>query len=196
MFITFSKFPDYLSYFMKVVLIGIFLYEIFSHNILLALGALSALVLSSLPAIVSRNYQAHLPVTVDFFVTLSVFLHIFGLAFNFYHSPTWWWWDNLTHFLGVGVIAMLAFLLIFSLTYVKKIHMPLSIAGIFIFSSAMAIGALWEVSEFYFDIVFGTESLGDLYDTIEDLQFNAVGGLVVTVFGVLYMKRKFKKKPL
>ena len=164
MITNFNKVSLVLSWIMRALLLAILLYETFYHNIVLSFASFFALILSLSPAIAKRTINARLPFVVDFAITLSLFLHIFGLAFNFYHDPDYYWWDQLTHFLGVAVIAFLSFMLIFTLTFLKKIKIPLWIAGVFIFSTALAVGALWEVSEYYFDQIFGTASLGDIYD--------------------------------
>lgn len=177
-----------LSWTSRVMLFLLLLFEMFQQNLLIASGAFTALVLSLLPAIVFKDFSRTLPRFVELGVTISLLLHIVGLTFNFYHNLDYWWWDQMTHFLGTAVIASLAFEFIFTLNYTGKIKMSHRLIAVFTFCVAMTIGALWEISEFYFDKVFETHSLGDLYDTLQDLQFNTVGGLVVAFFGAWYQK--------
>jgi len=177
----------------RINLFVIMLFEVFQHNILVAIGAFCALILSFLPAYAVKDYHQTLPRVVEFLVTLALLLHVLGLTFNFYHDINYWWWDQMTHFFGTAVVALLAFEFIFTLSYTGKIKMSRFLMGVFTFCVAMTIGALWEIAELYFDEVFDTHSLGDLYDTLQDLQFNTVGGLLVAVWGAWYQGR-FEKR--
>lgn len=180
--------PILISWTSRSLLVVIMIVELFQHHFMVSFGALTALVLSVLPMFVFKDYSRTLPRFVELGVTIALLLHVVGLTFNFYHDIDYWWWDQMTHFLGTAVIALLAFEFIFTLNYTRKIYMSKSLMSVFTFCAAMAIGAIWEISELYFDKLFQTQALGDLYDTMQDLQFDMVGGLVVAIFGYWYQK--------
>lgn len=171
---------------MKLILLLVFFSELFWGDYLVAAGALLALAISLLPAAIERSYHINLPWLIDLMVTLSLTLHTVGLYYDLYHNPSWWWWDNFTHFLGTAVISLLAFYIVFSLDYIKKIQLSLPFIVISTITTAMAIGALWEIGEFHFDAIFGTQAIIDLADTIHDLEFDFLGAVVVSIIGTIY----------
>jgi hypothetical protein len=68
--------------------------------------------------------------------------------------------------------------------------------ALFAFVFSMAVGALWEVFEFAMDQTFGLQMqkprLGDpsgLTDTMWDLAFDAIGAVIISIFGWWYMIR-------
>lgn len=176
------------SWFMKLILLLVFFSELFWGDYLVAAGALLALSISLLPAAIERSYHINLPWLIDFLVTLALTLHMVGLYYDLYHNPSWWWWDNFTHFLGTAVIALLAFYIVFTLDYLKKIKLTLPFMIISTIAAAMAIGAVWEITEYHFDAVFGTKTVIDLADTIHDLEFDFLGAIVVSIVGAIYTR--------
>lgn len=171
---------------LKVILLGIFLAEFYVQDYLIAIGTLVALTISLVPAGVSRNYHINLPWVIDLAITGALFLHFVGLYYNLYHDPSWWWWDLMTHFIGTAVIALLAFYIIFALDYTKKIRLSLPLIITSTLTTALAIGALWEIGEYYFDGLFGTHTIQGIDDTIHDLVFDILGAGVVSIIGTSY----------
>ena len=184
--------PIWVTNGMRILLLFLLFFEIYNQNVLLSISALSALLLSVFPSYAFKNYYITLPRVVEMLVAAVLLLHIVGLSFDLYHNVTYWWWDNMTHFFGTAVIALLAFEFIFTLNYLGRIKMTERMLMLFTFSTAMAMGALWEISEFNFDQIFKTQSLGDVYDTIEDLQFDVVGAALVSIFGYRYKQHLMK----
>ena len=182
------------SWLMKILLLLMFIFEFYTQNFVVAAAALFALLISLLPVAISRNYKINLPWLIDFSVTLVLFLHIVGLFYDLYHNPVWWRWDILTHFLGTAVTAFLAFYIIFALDYTKKIKLTLPLMALSTWTTALAIGALWEISEYYFDLIFATQAIINLADTIHDLLFDLLGAVIVSLVGVIYVNKLRKKK--
>ncbi|MBI5621281.1 hypothetical protein HY933_00235 [Candidatus Falkowbacteria bacterium] len=183
-----------ISWGLKVLLFLLFCLELYAEDYTAAAAALIALFLSLLPAAIERNYSINLPKVIDFAVTFSLFLHIFGLYYNLYHDPVWWWWDNMTHFLGTAVIAFLAFYIIFVFDYLGKIRLTLPFMALATWTTALAIGALWEIVEFYSDKFLGTHTAIDLADTIHDMSFNLLAAVAVSLIGVYYVNWLRKKQ--
>ena len=184
-----------LSWIMKIVLCVLLVFSMFTDiDFIVSVSIGIAIICSFLPAILNRSYEVNLPWIVDFFVTLSVFLHIIGITFNLYHIPSIGpWWDTMTHFFGSALIAMLAFFVVFTLNFVKKVKMSIPMIGFFTFVFALALGAIWEIMEFYSDQFLGTRSVIGIEDTIDDLVVDAVGGALAAFLGMLYVRRSSKK---
>lgn len=177
------------SWSLKVVLLGIFFVEFYEQNYLMMTAGLVALLIALLPVAISQNYRIHLPWIIDWAVTTSLFIHVVGLLYNLYHDPAWWWWDIMTHFIGTAVIALLAFYITFALDYTGTLKLPLLFIALATITTALAIGALWEIGEFYFDLAFGTNTAIDLTDTIHDLVVDAIAAGATALLGTAYVSR-------
>ena len=67
---------------------------------------------------------------------------------------------------------------------------PPSAIAFITFCVAMMVGAMWEVFEFSMDIAFGLNmQKSGLNDTMIDLVLNAVGGLIASLTGYVYLVR-------
>lgn len=171
-------------------MLALFVVALFERAPIVALGVFLNLFLSFLPAIVERNARKTLPWTLDFFVAFALLLHTAGIAFDLYHNPTWFFWDEITHFLGSIVIGMIAFHLVFTLNFLGKVVMSIPMMALFLFLSAMGIGGIWEILEFWSDAFLGTNTQLSLAETIRDLQFNALGALAISAISARYFLRK------
>lgn len=56
------------------------------------------------------------------------------------------------HFFGSAIVAVLAFITVYTLNFIKKIKLNFFMIGFFTFVFAIAIGALWEIGEFFCDM--------------------------------------------
>ena len=90
--------------------------------------------------------------------------------------------------MGVN-IALISFAIIFRLKELKTFVQlsPLMIA-FFSFAISMAVGGIWEIVEYLIDISFGTELQKPHPDTMIDLIFVFIGGLIVSIGGYLCAK--------
>lgn len=146
---------------------------------------------SFLPLVAERLVRIKIPasfqVTYVVFVFSSMFL---GEVFAFYHHVSVW--DDVLHFLSGFLISFSVMLLLALFAHNRKhIIMPAWFGSLFIFCSAIAMAALWEVTEFTSDQLFGTFSQGkSLYDTMMDIIYALFGGLIVAVTWVLHTANK------
>ncbi len=151
-----------------------------------ALLAVTTILISFVPAMIKRNAHEHLPWTMELFLVSVMTLHIVGGTLGFYDRFAWW--DILLHFLGSAMIALLGFLATFALYRGGKIHVTVNLIGVFVFFTAIAVGAIWEMAEFASDRFLGTNNQPDNADTNFDLITDALAALVVATLGVKYMK--------
>jgi hypothetical protein len=186
---------------MKLLLMGLLPYEIYIGDYLFAMATLLAIVLSFVPSIVERNYQIHLPFEMDLLITLALFLHTFlGEVLMFYERV--WLWDKALHVYGSAVISMLAFMIVYTLHYTGKLRLTIPFIGFFTVTFALAVGSLWELAEFSVDFLFEKTTQKGLADTMWDLVYDLLGGVVIAVLGMFYVRyskpetRKRLTKPL
>ena len=176
-----------LSWLMKVIMIGMLPYAAYKGDYLFAVATIVAIVLSILPSVVERNYSITLPFELDFLITLLIFLHtFFGEWLKFYDRL--WIWDKILHLYGTAVVSMLAFMIVYTLHYTKKIRLTLPLVGLFTITFAMAVGGLWEIGEFAVDKIFNKDTQNGLDNTMWDLINDLIGGTFVAIMGIIYIR--------
>jgi hypothetical protein len=149
------------------------------------------------PIALSRRFAVHIPPQFQVWVILFVFAALFlGEVRGFY--TRFWWWDIALHTSSGVLLGILGFLLVYVLNENERIDLQLSpgFVAMFAFVFALAAGALWEVFEFTMDRLVGTTMqkpmLGDpsgLTDTMWDLIVDALGALLVSLYGWRYLRR-------
>lgn len=176
-----------LSWLMKLILAGLFFYAAYKVDYLLAAAAIVAIALSLLPSLLGRNHNATLPWELDFLITLALFLHtFFGAWLRFY--DTIWFFDKIMHLYGTSLIAILAFMIVYTFHATKKLRLTMPFIGLFTVAFAMTVGGLWEIGEFIFDRAFGRNTQYSLDNTMWDMVNNLIGGIVVAVIGMFYVR--------
>jgi hypothetical protein len=190
-----------LSWVMKLIMLGMIPVEISHGEYLFCIAIIIAVVVSLVPSIVQRNYRITLPFELDLLITLSIFLHTFlGEGLEFYSR--YWLWDNLLHLFGSGVSAILAFVIVYSMHYTRKVRLTLPLIWFFTATFAMALGGMWEIMEFGVDTIFDKNAQKGLDDTMVDMIYDLLGGIAAAGLGVVYVKysnperRKRLAKPL
>jgi flagellar biosynthesis protein FliR len=186
-----DKFFLGISYFIRVSLIvAIFLafYERQWINIFLSV---LTLFLTFFPSIIKRNYKVTLPLEFEFLIIIFLYSSLFlGEVGGYYER--FWYWDVLLHGLSSMILGTIGFLFVYLLNKDSSVKMDLGavFVSIFSFSFALSIGALWEIFEFAMDSFFGFNmQKSGLVDTMWDLIIDALGALIISVFGYFYVKK-------
>jgi uncharacterized membrane protein YjdF len=162
-----------------------------------AVTVLGIMGLALSPLILRKRLSVRVPYGFQILVVAFVFAALFlGEVRRFYHLYPWW--DSVLH-LGSGLLlGMLGFMLIYVLNEDERIHLSTKpgFMALFAFCFALSLGALWEIFEFAMDQLFGLQMqkpmLGDesgLTDTMWDLMLDALGGLIISLYGFVYMRR-------
>lgn len=148
------------------------------------------LLLIFLPSVLNRRISVDYP---DFIVTqIVIYLYmsaILGSLIGYFEK--YWWWDLFVHLLLGLVVGSIGFLLVLELTKHRPQSARLSpgMVAIFAFAFSVAIGTLWEITEFTVDYLFGTElQLSSLTDTMADLVADTVGALIISLTGLFYLR--------
>ncbi|MEK7842037.1 MAG: hypothetical protein AAB197_05120 [Deltaproteobacteria bacterium] len=176
-----------LSWLMKFIMMGMLPYAVYKGRYLFAAATGIAIILSLLPSIVEKSYRVTLPFELDLLITMMIFLHtFFGEWLKFYDRI--WLWDKILHIYGTGVIAMLAFMIVYTLHYTKKIRLTLPLVGLFTIIFAMAVGGFWEIGEFALDKLFSIDTQNGLDNTMWDLVNDLIGGTFIAAMGIVYIK--------
>jgi hypothetical protein len=170
-----------------------------------------ALLVTQLPPLLERDYGISLDVGLTLWITLAVFLHAVGTvplpagivdlvgsvpadatAATLYTSGSWW--DHLTHSLSATVVAGVGYTVVRALDeHSDAVSFPPKFVFVYILLFVVAAGVLWEVVEFLVGEVArlaATEGILVQYgveDTMLDLVFNLIGGVIVSLWGGAYL---------
>ena len=181
---------------LMVAILGIGLY---TGNAGIAVNAAVGLLVTQLPALLERRFRITMSVGLVLWITLAMFLHALGTVpllgpdFESLYGATWWW-DHMTHALSSSLVVGSAYAVTRAFqehTEYIRIGPKFTFAYLLVF--VMAFGVFWELIEFY--IAVGAALLGvpqvltqyGLDDTVLDLVYNTIGGLLVAIFGTTYL---------
>jgi hypothetical protein len=181
---------------LMVAILGIGLY---TGNAGIVVNAAVGLLVTQLPALLERRFRITMSVGLVLWITLAMFLHALGTVpllgpdFESLYGATWWW-DHMTHALSSSLVVGSAYAVTRAIQeHTEYIHMGPKFTFAYLLVFVMAFGVFWELIEFY--IAVGAELFGvpqvltqyGLDDTVLDLVYNTMGGLLVAVFGTTYL---------
>jgi hypothetical protein len=176
-----------LSYFLKLLMIILLVISIINIQFEWIFGCSLAIILSFIPTILKNNYKIHLPLILDILITLALFLHIGGVLLQAYNNIPYY--DTITHFVSSFIIAFLSFVAIYILDeYWDGLTMDKHAIAFIVVILTMALGVIWEISEWASDVVFGTYEQWGYNDTIKDLFVDMIAGVVMALIGLMLIK--------
>jgi hypothetical protein len=183
---------------MQLTLVGMVFVGFERQNVGVIVNAAVALAVTYVPAILERDYELPMDAGLTVWVTGAVFLHAFGvvgvpgLTGNLYRGL--WWWDHLTHALSSSIVAAVGYTAVRGLDeHTDAVHLPPRFTFVFVLVFVAAFGVLWEVVEFALGGLSAALGSGavltqyGLEDTMLDMGFNLLGGLLVGLFGTAHL---------
>lgn len=108
----------------------------------------------------------------------------------FYLYWTFWWFDNVMHFLGgvTGGLIMIWFFFDSGSFHTDRFSTTNRVIGALL--SVLFVGVLWEIFEYKFGVTgFEGERPGYRLDVVFDLTFDFLGALLVSFIGLKSMFR-------
>lgn len=180
---------SYIGFLLKVSLIfmaiGSFLQDDWLWGFTILLGAF----VCSIPHIVEKEVKIHIPWFLDLSITIAVFLHVGGGYFNLYGTIPGY--DHITHSVTCMVISILALITTYMLSrYTETFRLPPVFIGLFVVILTMALGVIWEMMEWGLDHFTEAGTQHGLNDTMWDLVYDSVAGLVVGLIGARMIKTR------
>ncbi|MBI4812573.1 hypothetical protein HY798_04035 [Candidatus Falkowbacteria bacterium] len=129
--------------------------------------------------------------SIWFLVAFGLSLDAAGDFFHLYGQLSWW--DQFAHFFVSGVVNFTAFVVI-SAFFVEGFRYNLlmktgrfNLALLISSTSAISLGALYEIEEYAEDLIFHTNRLGPRTDTANDLLFNFLGVVAsIIIIKIIY----------
>jgi hypothetical protein len=193
-----SSLPRRVKLALQTIIVGGVLLEVYERQWLNAVIVGAILLLTVLPAFVARGVRIVIPPQFELLVIAFIFASLYlGERRDYYGR--FWWWDLALHSTSGVLLGILGFLLVYLLNENPRIdlHMRPGFVAFFAFCFSITAGVLWEIFEFAMDQLFGTNMqkpmFGDpsgLTDTMWDLIVDAVGTMVVAIYGYRYLRRK------
>lgn len=182
--------------FMEVVLVAIFVLGVVRGRLGTMVNAAIALGVTFLPAILERDYDIPMDAGLTLWITSAVFLHTVG-TLGPYQSRAMIMgigWDSVTHTLSASLVAAIGYATTRAIDqHTDEVVLPPRFMFVFILMFVMAFGVIWEVVEFGVAgaaSIVGTDSVLTQYgleDTMRDLMFDLVGGVIVAIWGTAYL---------
>jgi hypothetical protein len=178
---------------LRAALAGMLVIGLYQRSISTVINAAIALALMGLPGALERNLGLPLDTRLTLWIVVPVFLHALG-SMGLYGAIGVW--DNLTHALSSSLVAAAGYTTVRALdVHYDGVYLPGQFVAAFLLIFTLAFGVLWEVLEFAIDGL-ATETGMDsvlaqhsLANTMLDLVFDAVGALVVAVWGSAHLSR-------
>jgi hypothetical protein len=184
---------------MEFVLVGLLFIALEQRNVGGVVTAAVALGVTKLPALLESDYSMELDAGLTLWLTSAVFLHTIGVvgvpgidAVPYRSVPGY---DHVTHALSASVVAGVGYATVRAFdAHSEEVDLPHRFAFVFVLLFVLAFGVGWEILEFTIGQV--TEALGiavsgatqhGLEDTMMDIVFNTVGGVVVAAWGQAHL---------
>lgn len=161
---------------LRLLVIISMIFQIVLGNISNALMCIVALVLFTLPTIISEKFKIGIPSLLETIIYLFIFSSaILGEINNFYGLIPFW--DTMLHTLNGFICAGIGFSLVDLLNQSgQKINLSPLYVAIVAFCFSMTIGVLWEFYEFTADSLFRFDMQKDrIVQKISSVELNASG---------------------
>ncbi|MFB6220375.1 MAG: hypothetical protein ABEH90_02955 [Halolamina sp.] len=183
---------------MQFALVGIIAIGFERGSIGIVVNAGVGFLVTYLPAILERDYDIPMDPLLVLWITTAVFLHAFGTVglpgspLSPYRSV--WWWDHMTHGFSASIVAAAGYTTVRALdNHTKAVRFPSEFVFVFVLLFTVAFGVFWEVIEFALGRLAAMAGTGNvltqygLDDTMKDLVFDTLGGIVVGLWGTAYL---------
>jgi hypothetical protein len=183
---------------MQLILLGFVFIGLDRRNLGIVVNAGLALGVTYLPAVLERDYKIPMDAGLTLWITTAVFLHAFGTVGipgteldSFYANVPWW--DHVTHTLSSTIVAATGYATVRAIdVHTDAIYLPPRFTFVFVLLFTIAFGVAWEVIEFALgglSAITGGSILTQygLEDTMLDLLFDTLGGVIVAIWGTAYL---------
>ncbi|NHN48591.1 DUF2238 domain-containing protein [Halostella sp. JP-L12] len=183
---------------MEIGLIVLFFLGMERGSVGVMVNCAVGLLVIQLPPLLERDYGVPMDPALTLWITSAAFLHalgtvgIPGTGATFYRTIGWW--DHMTHALSSSLVAGAGYATVRAIEeHSETIYLPGRFMFVFILMFVMAFGVFWEVVEFAIaEVALATGAPRvltqySLEDTMKDLLFNLMGGVIVAVWGTAHL---------
>jgi len=183
-----------LSYLMQALILIYAIYSFCTLDYLYGIWSLFAFFLTLTPLILKRRFDITLPWELSLLIVLALYLHVGGGVLGLYEL-FYPFCDKFAHLISSVLVAILGLIsAVIMDQYVESIKMNRFFVAFFVIIFTMAMGVTWEIGEFLSDQILLTQAQHGLNDTMLDLIFDLIGGGVVSILGMIYLKYTPKER--
>ena len=183
-----------LSYLMQALILIYAIYSFCTLDYLYGIWSLFAFFLTLTPLILKRRFDITLPWELSLLIVLALYLHVGGGVLGLYEL-FYPFYDKFAHLISSVLVAILGLIsAVIMDQYVESIKMNRFFVAFFVIIFTMAMGVTWEIGEFLSDQILLTQAQHGLNDTMLDLIFDLIGGGVVSILGMIYLKYTPKER--
>ncbi|MFC7237329.1 hypothetical protein ACFQS4_03705 [Saliphagus sp. GCM10025317] len=179
------------AWLLQAALVAVLLYGLFARDVTTIANAGIALAITTLPAILERNYRTPLEPELVVWITGAVLLHALGSAGLYGLLGQW---DSLTHALSASIVAGTGYAVVRAIDlHTDSVYLPNRMLFVFILIFVLAFGVVWELMEFALGLVGGWSGYEvilaqhGITDTVGDLFYDLVGAVLVAAWGWVYL---------
>ena len=183
---------------MQVSLVGFLFVGIYELRVGVVVNACLAILVTELPAVLERDHDIPMDAGLTLWITAAVFLHALGTVGLPHTEPFYGnvgWWDHVTHVVSSSLVAGAGYATVRAFDeHHRDLHFPPQFMFALLLSITLAFGVFWEVIEFAISglaaLLGSSESALTIYgvqDTMLDLVYDAIGGLLVAIWGTVYL---------
>ena len=161
---------------LKSILLAMGIISIINKNWLLAFACFFGFLLSIFPIIIKKSSKFSIPWVLEFLLVLTISLYLWRVS----------------HFLASAIISFFALIIVYILdVFSPRIHMDSLILAFLIFIFTLAIGTIWEITEFAYDNLLYEKPFIQisLQDTMWDLIVDSIAGIIVATFGTMVLRK-------
>jgi len=181
----------YLAYFFQalIALNAIYAFSLGEYRAMFT--ALFMLGMTFVPYVVAQRMNIILPWFVYFLISLALWIHTAGYIQGYY-ILLYPYYDKVAHLVSGTAVALLGFLGVIFLDKYWKMTLTTPFIIFFTIIFSVALGAFWEMYEFFMDMFFGGSLAGlmqnGLDDTMWDMIFVLGGSVIVAILGSFYLR--------
>jgi hypothetical protein len=177
---------DLLSLILKALLLVMVFNAFLTRDGIFTLIAACSFGLSLVPKLLERRIW--LPPGCDLCFTAILSAHVsLGMTLELYETSALY--DKVSHYAGTALLTGLALKVLDRHCCLKAIHLSASILTGLILMFALALGAVWEIFEFWIDQTDLVMAQRGLADTMYDLMADLLAGMTVALLRSVLHKR-------
>ena len=176
---------------LQLILAGLVVYGLVTVDVGLLVNATVGLAVTFVPALLRRDFSVPMDPGLTLWITFAVLLHAIGTLGPYRQIG---WYDQVAHLVSAGVVAAVGYAAVRAVDiHDDRVEIPPRFMFVFILVFVMAFGVFWEILEFAIERTAELLGVGapltqfGVDDVVLDLLADAVGGLVIALWGTAYL---------
>ncbi len=134
-----------------------------------------SMLLILVPLLFEKKFEIRLPVGTKTMIAFALFLHVAG-GINRWYWKFMPYYDKVAHVVSALALGLLIFSFFLLLDYWEiRVQPSFIYAGIFIL--VLIFGSVWEIAEYYIDVLVKSSYNNGLTDSMLDMISNTIGSL-------------------